>query len=235
MKRFLRGLGIFFALGGVGIISALAVVALLLQQEEVRAPDLIGQDIVTVIESVRQQGLQLKVDRREPSPALPRDVVISQSPPPGTGIKKGRQVRIVLSQGPSDLLAPKLAGQPYRKADAVIRQAGFLPAAIARISSDSVDRDVVIAQSPPPDTPLDRGGRISLLVSSGRKTAVMAMPDLVGKKSEQAVKILDRMGLRHRLAYAGAKPGLEREVISQKPTAGSPVPADSSVEIIVNK
>jgi beta-lactam-binding protein with PASTA domain len=78
MKKLLRGFGIFLALVGVGIISAFAVVALLLQQEEVRVPDLAGQDIVTVIETVSQQGLQLKVDRREPHPTLPRDAVISK-------------------------------------------------------------------------------------------------------------------------------------------------------------
>ncbi len=88
MKRFLKGLGIFIALVGVGIASAFAVIALLLRQEEVRVPDLTGQDIVSVIELVTQQGLQLKVDRREPHPTLPRDTVISQTPAPGAGSKK---------------------------------------------------------------------------------------------------------------------------------------------------
>jgi serine/threonine-protein kinase len=99
MKQFFRGLGIFIALVGVGIASAFAVVALLLRQEEVRVPDLTGQDIVSVIELVTEQGLQLKVDRREPHPAMPRDTVVSQIPASGSGIKKGRQVRVVVSQG----------------------------------------------------------------------------------------------------------------------------------------
>ena len=106
MKRFLRGIGIFFALIGVGIISAFAVVALLLRQEEVRVPDLTGQDIVAVLEVLNQQGLQLKVDRREPNSLLPRDTVVSQTPAAGGGIKKGRQVHVILSIGASDLQAP---------------------------------------------------------------------------------------------------------------------------------
>ena len=94
-------------------------------------PDLTGQDIVTVIETLNQQGLQLKVDRREPAATLPRDTVISQTPPPGSGIKKGRQVHVVLSQGPSDMQTPKLVGEHFRKADIMIRQAGFFPGDIA--------------------------------------------------------------------------------------------------------
>ena len=110
MKRFLRGLSIFLALIGVGIISALAVVALLLRQEEVRVPDLTGQDIVTVIETLTPPGLQLKVERREFHPTVPRNAVISQIPAPGSGIKKGREVHVVVSQGTSEMQVPMLVG-----------------------------------------------------------------------------------------------------------------------------
>ena len=66
MKRFLSGFGIFLALLGIGIVSAFAVVSFLLRQEEVRVPDLTGQDIVTVIDTLNLQGLQLKVERQVP-------------------------------------------------------------------------------------------------------------------------------------------------------------------------
>jgi serine/threonine-protein kinase len=238
MKQFLRGLGIFIALVGVGIASAFAVVALLLRQEEVRVPDLTGQDIVSVIEMAAQQGLQLKVDRREPHPSMPRDTVIMQMPAPGSGIKKGRQVRVVVSQGPSELLAPKLAGENFRKADIMIRQAAFVPGDVARVSSDSVGRDIVIAQYPQAGSPLEKGGTISLLVSAGKKAEPLVMPKLTGKRAEEALRIADRLGLQHRVLTrpAGDKPmGAERTVVSQKPAAGHPVSADATVEIIVNR
>lgn len=238
MKRFLRGLGIFLALVGVGIVSAFAVVALLLQQEEVRVPDLTGKDIVTVLDMVRQQGLELKVDRREPHPALPRDSVISQSPAAGNGIKKGRQIRVIVSQGPSNTQTPKLVGEPFRKADIMIRQAGFVPGAVSRVSSEGVDRDSVIAQDPAAGSPLDKGGTISLLVSSGRKAVTFVMPNLKGKRAEEAVKTIDRMGLQHRVIYKAIDekaPATERTVIQQKPGAGLQVAADATVDIVVSK
>src|SRR5512143_839178 len=146
MNRILKGIGIFLALVAVGVASAVAVIALLLRQEEVRVPDLTGQDIVTVIEVIGQQGLQLKVDRREPSPTIPRDAVVSQSPPPGTGVKKGRTVRGVVSQGPSELLVPKLVGEQFRKADILLRQSALTVHDVARAWSDTIERDVVMAQ-----------------------------------------------------------------------------------------
>lgn len=237
MKSFLRGLGIILALVGVGIVSAFAVVALLLQQEEVRVPDLTGRDIVTALETITQQGLQLKVDRREPNPA-PRDSVISQSPAAGNGIKKGRQVRVIVSQGPSDTQVPKLVNEPFRKADIMIRQAGFIPGAVSRVSSESAERDTVIAQDPSVGSQLDKGGTISMLVSSGKKGETFVMPRLAGTRAQEAVKIIDRMGLQRRVLYrtTGEKTTAgERTVIQQKPAAGSPVAADTTVDIVVSK
>ncbi len=237
MNRFLRGFGIFLALVGVGIVSAFAVVALLLQQEEVRVPDLSGQDIVTAINTLSQQGLQIKVDRREPHPTLPRDAIISQTPSAGSGIKKGRQVHIVVSQGPSELLAPKLVGEQFRKADIMIRQSGFFPGVVSRVSAVGVDRDIIIAQDPPAGSSLDKGGKISLLVSSGGRVETFIMPALMGKGAEEAVKIIDRLGLQHRLTFrAGDRTSAAaRTVISQKPAADMPVAADATVDIVVSK
>jgi beta-lactam-binding protein with PASTA domain len=238
MGRFLKGLGLIIVLVGVGILSAFAVVALLLRQEEVRTPDLTGQDIVNVIETVAQQGLQLKVDRREPHPTLPRDAVISQSPLPGVGIKKGRQVHVVVSQGPSDTQALKLVGENFRKADIMIRQAGFSPGTISRVSSNRVERDIVIAQAPEAGSPLEKGGSISMLISTGNKVPQYVMPALTGKKAEEALKIIDRMGLQRRVITrppGDKETGTDRLVIHQKPAAGSPVAMDATVDIVVNR
>lgn len=238
MGRFLKGLGIFIALVGVGIVSAFAVVALLLRQEEVRVPDLTGQDIVNVIESVARQGLQLTVDRREAHPTLPRDAVISQSPLPGAGIKKGRLVHVVVSQGPSDTQALKLVGENFRKADMMIRQASFSPGAVSTVFSDRVERDIVIAQAPEAGSPLEKGSSISLLISAGNKAPQYVMPALTGKKAEEALKIIDRIGLQRRVITRPSgdrETGTDRIVIHQKPGAGSPVAMDTMVDIVVNR
>lgn len=238
MKRFLKGLAVFLALIGVGIVSAFAVVALLLRQEEVRVPDFTGQDIVAVIDALPQLGLQPKIDRRETHPLLPRDAVVSQTPAGGNGIKKGRQVHFVVSLGPSDLQAPKIVGEHFRKADMMLRQAGFFPGIQSRVSSESIERDIVIAQYPQAGSPLDKGGKIDMLISSGKRAELLVMPGLVGKKPEEAVTIAGRMRLQYRVLYKASvdgDAGTERVVISQKPAAGSPVAPDATVDIVVSK
>lgn len=238
MNRFLKGMCIFLALVGVGIVSALAVIALLLRQEEVRVPDLVGKDVVSVIEIVNRTGLQLKVDRREPSQTVPKDSIVSQSPPAGTATKKDRSIRIVVSLGPSELFAPKIVGEPFRKADVLLRQSGFAEPAVSRIWSDNVERDLVISQDPPPNAPLEKGGKVGMLVSLGKKPRIFVTPKLTGRKAAEAVRIVDKIGVQYKIVTrpSGAgRTGADRIVTAQKPAAGSPLSADATVELTVSK
>jgi beta-lactam-binding protein with PASTA domain len=144
----------------------------------------------------------------------------------------------VVSQGPSELLAPKLTGEQYRRAEIQLRQSGLLAPAVARVWSDTIDRDIVIAQDPPAGTPLAKGARIGLLVSLGRKARVLVMPKLVGKRAEEAVRLVDRLGIQHRVhsrPAATAAPFTERTVVTQKPLPGHPLAVDSVVELVVSK
>ena len=134
--------------------------------------------------------------------------------------------------------APKLVGEHYRKAEIIIRQAGFSPGNLTRVSSESVERDIVISQAPPDGSQVSKGGVISMLVSSGKKVPVLVTPKLIGKKAEEAVRIVDRAGLQHRIVYKTWGSRLttaDRIVVNQKPSAGFPVPSDVTVDIIVSK
>lgn len=238
MKRFLKAIGIFLALASVGIVSAVAVIVLLMRQEEVKTPDVTGMDLVSTIDALNQRGLLLKVERSEPHVSVPKDSVISQTPAPGTGIKKGRPVRVVVSLGSSESMTPNIIAEHFRKAEIMIRQAGFLPAEVSRVHSDSVERDRVIAQDPAAYMPLEKGGKISMLVSAGKRQSRFVMPGLAGKKAEEAVKAVDRMGLHHRIVYKTSREtaaSKERIVTGQKPGAGHPVSSDDVVEIIVSR
>ena len=238
MNPFLKGIGVFLTLIVVGVASALAVIALLLRQEEVRVPDVEGKDIVSVIEIVSQQGLQIKVDGREPNQTVPKDSVISQTPPPGAGIKKGRALHVVVSQGPSEILAPKLIGEQYRKAEFELRRIGLPAPELSRAWSDSVERDLIMGQDPPPGTPVDKDTRMAVLVSIGKKGRVYVAPRLIGRKAEEAARTVDRMGLQYRILTQptpSGPPQGERTVVNQKPPPGYPIAADGVVELIMSR
>jgi beta-lactam-binding protein with PASTA domain len=101
-----------------------------------------------------------------------------------------------------------------------------------------MERDLVIAQDPQAGSYLNRGGRISVLVSDGRKAPLFAMPKLTGIKAADAMKIIDRMGLQHRMISrtSPTRPQTgDRIVVTQKPAAGYPVASNAVVELVVSR
>ena len=96
----------------------------------------------------------------------------------------------------------------------------------------------MIAQDPPAGTPIEKEGRVSLLVSLGKKGRLYVTPKLLGKKAEEAVRLVDRMGLQHRVVSrtsTSSPPGSDRIIVSQKPNPGYPIAADGVVELVVSK
>jgi serine/threonine-protein kinase len=136
------------------------------------------------------------------------------------------------------LLTPRLIGEQYRKAEIILRQGGLLSFDVARVWSETVERDLVIAQDPPAGTPLEKGGGVSLLVSLGKRGRLYVTPTLVGKRAEAAARLVDRMGLQHRIVSrsSGTRQQTgDRIVVRQRPAAGYPLTADTVVELIVGK
>ena len=87
----------------------------------------------------------------------------------------------------------------------------------SRVFSNRVERDIVIAQAPEAGSPLERGGSISMLISTGNKVPQYVMPALTGKKAEEALKI----GLVTRLADDPVAAATEtaRVIAAQSPRA----------------
>jgi beta-lactam-binding protein with PASTA domain len=101
-----------------------------------------------------------------------------------------------------------------------------------------VERDLVIAQAPQAGSPLEKSGMISVLVSSGKRPSALITPRLVGKKMEEAITIIERMGLQHHVAYRAAGERTQaqgRVVLSQKPAAGYPILTEGTLELSVSK
>jgi beta-lactam-binding protein with PASTA domain len=77
------------------------------------------------------------------------------------------------------------------------------------------------------------------LVSSGKKLSTLTAPQLIGKRAEEAVRIIERMGLQHHLSYRAADEkgaaATGRMVLSQRPAAGYPIAPDGIVEIVATR
>ncbi len=141
------------------------------------------------------------------------------------------KVTLTVSAGPGRAKVPSTAGLPLEEAEGRLESAGFKPRVESAHSAD-VEEGRVVHSDPRGGETATRGSTVALTVSSGPKLA--KVPVLVGSRRSLAVQ---------QIRARGFAPSVEEEessepagqVIRQAPSAGSRLPAGSTVSIVVSK
>ncbi|HET6571830.1 MAG TPA: PASTA domain-containing protein [Solirubrobacterales bacterium] len=141
------------------------------------------------------------------------------------------KVALTVSAGPGSAKVPGgLSGVPVEEAVERVEASGFEPQ-VERVNSAAVEEGSVIRTEPAGGSTATRGSTVLLVVSKGRKLS--RVPVLVGTQRSVAVQ---------QIRGRGFSPGVEEEesakpageVIRQSPSAGTKLPAGSSVGIVVS-
>jgi beta-lactam-binding protein with PASTA domain len=223
------------ALWGVAafvLLACAAVLALVLTQsnESVRVPVVTGQSEQAAGAALRSAGLN-PVSSLASSTKVASDLVISQTPPAGSVVKKGARVSIVVSGGPASKSLMNVAGLSAAAAATKLRKAG-LKTTTKSEPSKTVEAGQVIGTEPPAETEVQEGHLITLLVSSG--PAPVRVPDVTGQSLEAAEATLSNSELAlgavtHKVSTTQAA----GTVLSQSPAAGGSLHAGDKVNLTV--
>ncbi len=236
MKRFFK-IGAFFSLFGIiTAIAAYATLKLIVKSEDVViVPDLVGKDVVYSLELLTDLGLNTKVSAYEYNADIPKNHVTYQEPGPGAEIKKDRDVRIVVSNGPQTVAVPNLIGIDLRKANIIMEGNGLAKGIISETYNNRSIADEIIAQVPASGTLVWRGKAIDLLVSLGKRPLRFEMPYLKGYSMQDAILLLEHFQLSlGQVSYV--EEGLPKDIIiRQTPLSGFPVASGSLVNLTVNR
>ena len=179
-------------------------------------PDLVGKTAREAFLLLRDTGLGLEVEEGN-DPSRPKEVVLEQDPPPGTRLRAGRVVRLVLNQARL-VPVPDLRGLPRAEAEDRLSGLGFQVGRVAAVEAEEA-AGTVLATSPPAGTPMAYGARVDLLVAGERSGERVVVPRLVGLKREDALFLLNAAGLLPQVEEvpSGAPEGL---VLAQVPGPG---------------
>jgi serine/threonine-protein kinase len=107
-----------------------------------------------------------------------------------------------------------------------------LVASVTRESSDTVEKGVVISQSPPAGDHLQRGGTVTITISTGKPT--VNVPSVIGKNRDDAVSTLVNAGLKADPVVLVPSNKPEGTVTGQEPAAGQTIVQGSRVRINVS-
>ncbi|WP_297854764.1 PASTA domain-containing protein [Meiothermus sp.] len=194
-------------------------------------PDLVGKTPRQALEAVRTYGL--KVEFAEGSDvSQPKDQILEQTPDPGTRVKPGRRLELVINK-PRFGSVPTVSGRSLDDARQALEAAGYRVAGLTRISSGDT-ADTVLASIPREGQPLRPGEGVRLLVSTGTRPPVRetVLPDLTGLTEEEARYILTVAELQAQVVRiaSGAPDGL---VVGQEPGPGVTLPRETVVRVLV--
>ncbi|MDI6688722.1 MAG: PASTA domain-containing protein, partial [Desulfobacterales bacterium] len=170
--------------------SAYFTLTLIIKSEDtVVVPDFVGKKVLYALEILTDLKLNAKIKGSEYSSDIPADHVIFQEPEPGSEIKIGRDVRIIISKGTKTILMPNLQGLSIQQARIILEENGLHSGELSTIYSKNIKKEGIIAQSVPRGSSIVRGSYVNLLVSRGMRPKAYKMLDLKGLSLEDAISL----------------------------------------------
>ncbi|HZU08798.1 MAG TPA: PASTA domain-containing protein [Pseudacidobacterium sp.] len=251
MTHFFRMALLVLLLCIVALVSAITTMHFAIHGAEVSVPDFRGMSAADAMRKAAALDLSLSVDNRFYSAELPEGRILTQSPAPGTVVRREWHVRVTESLGPQRIPIPNVIGQQERTATIEMRRAGLDLGSVARMPFAGATEGTVIAQNPAPNAEGVERPSLGLLVSDGvpGDATGFVMPDFTGQMYSSASAAITHAGLKlapaidvpasvpavpaASSAQTPAAPTPPGTVIAQNPPAGHYVDANTPIQFTV--
>ncbi len=163
-------------------------------QDMVKVPKVIGYTEEEAKKQLEEQQLKCKVTR-QPSNTVAEGYVITQSQKENTKLPKNSTVTISVSSGSSTTKMVNVVGRTEEEAVNAITSAGFAMPTVDYDYSDTVEQGLVIRQSPNANAQVEKGEKITIVVSRGKEAKMVKVPNVVNLTETAARQMLDAAGL----------------------------------------
>ncbi len=249
IARFFRIALLLMLLVAVALTAAIITMHFAIHGAEVQVPALKSMTVADAHSMTAGLGLNLTVDNRYYSGDVAAGHILSQSPMPGTVVRREFTVRVSESLGPQKVDVPDTVGDDERAAELDLRRAGLEVGDIAQLPYAGVAAGTVLAQDPPAHAMGIEQPSVNLLIAASDDVVPdgYVMPDLTGWPVASAQMALAKVGIKTAtpsfvdvpVAPIGngdtppkipIRPG---SVLTQSPAAGTRVDQDTTVKLTV--
>ena len=251
VMNFFQVASLVMLLVAVALLSAITTMHFAIHGAEVQVPALKGMTVADARSETAGLGLNLDVDNRYYSADVAAGHILSQSPAPGTVVRREWLVRVAESLGPQKVEVPDTVGKEERVAALQLRRVGLEVGATARLPYGKAAEGTVLAQDPPAHAQGIARPSVNLLVAAPDDEAPdgYVMPDLTGLPVTSAQAQLAKVGIKAAAPQfvdvpvapvssgnaplrPPVKPGA---VMAQQPAAGTRVDQSTMVRLAVAK
>jgi beta-lactam-binding protein with PASTA domain/predicted Ser/Thr protein kinase len=199
----------------------------------VNVPALLNLDQAAAEKAITDAGLKVGAEDTAASATVAQGHVISSDPASGASVKKGSEVKLVISAGPDTVAVPNVVGLSEDRARQTLKSAGF--ASVSSRTADSLeDEGNVVAVDPAEGQQAAKSTTITLHISTG----TIKVPDVAGKAEDEARKILTDAGFSSgqiQRADADAGTAAPGTVVGTDPGSGTAVGRGDTITLKVAK
>jgi serine/threonine-protein kinase len=222
---------------GVAFTLAWLIVAIVLFPDTGPAPSavvpaVVGLRFEEAERKLAEAGLKAALGETRASLTAPRRYVLAQTPAAGTSVGPQVVVTLDISAGQLRVVVPRVAGMARDDAMAALRLANLEVGDVVD-RPDQEARGTVLSSEPDAGQQVPQGTPVALVISAG--PSELLMPDIVGRELFEVRATLEQLGLKiGETQYDSTSAFPTGLVVSQVPSAGSPVTAAAFISIRVS-
>lgn len=205
------------------------------ERDVVEVPGVHGLLLEDARERFFAVGLLTEIRSREYDDKAPENAVVTQVPGPGSKVKKGRRIAVVVSRGKEFCVIPDIKNMNERQARIELKNRGFTIGDVKKVFNDKQPPESVVDAFPQCGSTISRDMKVDIVMSKGRKPTSAEMPNIVGEKLDGARQKLEECGLAvGAVNYRNDPSLLPGTVIAQSVPPGEDVPFETPIDITVS-
>ena len=207
------------------------------QKNIITIPSYEGLTIEESQSLAKQNKIQLTVVDTVYSNDLSPNLILEQFPKAGKKVKKGRIVKVKITQWNEKISIPDLVGKTLRSAQIELDQLGVEVDSVYYAFNANFDKGLVSWQYPTPKDSLRKGFGIRLEVSQGSNPIdLVPVPDLQGLFLSEAVeKISESNLITGKIKFIKNERFLPKTVFNQNPPSNTKVERGTKIDLIINE
>jgi beta-lactam-binding protein with PASTA domain len=247
----------FFVSFAIGLIVFVGIIALTVffmavrGAEQTLVPDVRDLELTEALLELQVKELYPRIQLRYSQSASDRGRILEQNPEPGTIVKAGRRIRLVVSRG---VVISNMENYVGRNIDEVrvdiqtlFASAGGYAGTIAGLPLLSLKEPfmyqyspeapgTILQQSPEPGSPISGPTALELVISRGVEKEMITIPEFAGLSIDEALALLGETGMPFEFSQRPPRDGEKPEtVLSQSPTAGTIAAANTELSLVASE
>jgi len=237
-----------FILSVIGLIALAGVVAVAVffiavrGEEQTMVPDVTGKELTEALLELQVKELYPRIQLRYTQTSRDKGLILEQDPLPGSIVKAGRRIRLVVSQG---VVVNRVENFVSRNIDEVRMDLMTLQTASGGLPLLTIKEPVmyefsleragtILAQKPEPLTEISGPLSLEFVVSRGRDNQTITVPQFTGLTITAALELVSSTGINFQFTSRERSGGERGEtVVSQSYPESSVISVNTPIQLTV--